>query len=245
MTARRTLATARRALQQVRHDHRTVGLLFGLPTVLLGLLAWMLIDRPGAFDQWGPPFLGLFPLTVIFLVTSVATLRERISGTLERVLAMPIGRGDFVIGYVLAFGLLGTLQALIVSAFAFGAYGMEIPGSPVLLALVAVMDALLGMSLGLAASSVARTEFQAVQMMPLLLFPQFFLCGIFVPRAELPAALEWISGLMPLSYAFDAAREAIAHPEVTQDYVVAMLITAAFIVVALAVGVLTLRRRTR
>lgn len=245
MSLRMTLATTRRILQQIRHDHRTVGLIFGLPTVLMGLLAFMLVDQPGAFDAWGVPLLGIFPLIVMFLVTSVATLRERTTGTLERILAMPIGRGDILAGYAIAFSLLGTAQAIVVSLFSFGVFGLDIPGSPMLVGVVAVVDALLGTAMGLAASSVATTEFQAVQMMPLLLFPQLFLCGLLVPRDELPPLLEWLSYLVPLSYSIDATREAALSSTATQAYVVNVCIVIGFALLALAVGGVTLRRQTR
>lgn len=244
MSPHLTLATARRILQQLRHDHRTLGLIFALPTVLMGLLALMLADRPGAFDDWGPLLLGIFPLIVMFLVTSVATLRERTTGTMERILSMPIGRGDILLGYALAFSLLGAAQAIVVSLFSFGLFGLDIPGSPLLVGLVAVADALLGTALGLAASSVATTEFQAVQMMPLIIFPQLFLCGLLVPRDQLPAVLEWLSWLMPLSYAVDATTEAVANTTVTSAYLISMTVVVAFAGGALAVGGLTLRRQT-
>ena len=245
MTLHLTLATARRILQQIRHDRRTVALIFGLPTLLMGLLAFILIDQPGTFDAWGAPLLGVFPLIVMFLVTSVATLRERTSGTLERLLAMPIGRGDLLGGYALAFSLLGAAQAIVVSLFAFGLYGLDIPGSPLLVGLVAVADALLGTALGLAASSLATTEFQAVQMMPLIIFPQIFLCGLLVPRDQLPTVLEWLSWLMPLSYSVDAASEAMTSSSVTAAYLIDMGAVLAFAFAALALGGLTLRRQTR
>ncbi len=244
MTAHRTLATTRRILQQIRHDRRTLGLIFGLPTVLMGLLAFILLDRPGAFDTWGPPLLGIFPMLVMFLVTSVATLRERTSGTLERILAMPIGRGDILGGYALAFSMLGAAQAVVVSLFAFGVYGLDIPGSPALVMLVAVADALVGTAMGLAASSLARTEFQAVQMMPLMLLPQLFLCGLLVPRDQLPTILEWLSWLMPLTYAIDAMAEAVAYPSATTAYLVNLGMILGFALVSLAIGGLTLRRQT-
>ena len=244
MSARLTLATARRILQQIRHDHRTLGLIFGLPTLLMGLLAFMLVDRPGAFDEWGAPLLGVFPLIVMFLVTSVATLRERTSGTMERLLSMPISRGDILAGYALAFSALGAAQAIVVSVFSFGLFGLEIPGSPLLLGVVAIADALLGTALGLAASSVAATEFQAVQMMPLTIFPQLFLCGLLVPRDELPTVLEWLSWLMPLTYSIEAASEAITSASVTSTYVVSLVAVVAFSLAALVLGGITLRRQT-
>ena len=245
MSARLTWATCRRILRQIRHDHRTVALIFVLPTGLMGLLAWLLSDRPGAFDSWGGRLLGMFPLIVMFLVTSVATLRERQAGTMERLLSMPIQKADVLGGYALAFSILGTAQAVVVSLFSFWVFGLDIPGSPVHVALVAVADALLGTALGLAASSVATTEFQAVQMMPLVLFPQFLLCGFLIPRDEMPVVLEWLSWLMPLSYSMNAVGEAIAHTTATGYYWANLGVVVGFSLAALALGGLTLRRQTR
>lgn len=244
MTWTCTRATVMRILAQIRHDRRTIALIFALPTVLMGLLAWMLVESPGAFDYWGAAILGIFPLIVMFLVTSVATLRERTSGTLERLMAMPMGRGDLVGGYAIAFSLLGIAQAVIVSLFAFTLFGLDILGSPALVACVAVVDALLGTALGLAASAVARTEFQAVQMMPLILFPQLFLCGVLVPRDQLPQVLELLSYAMPLTYAVNAAHDAVGSPVALGDYLLNLGIVLACAVGALVVGGLTLRRST-
>ena len=245
MSARLTIATTRRILEQIRHDPRTLGLIFGLPTVLMGLIAFMLSERPGAFNAWGASLLGIFPLIVMFLVTSVATLRERTSGTLERLMAMPISRGDIVGGYAIAFSLLGAAQAVVVSLFSFGLFGLDVPGSAFLVGLVAVADALLGTALGLAASSLARTEFQAVQMMPLMLLPQLILCGLIIPRDQMPPLLEWLSWLMPLSYSVTATTDAAAHGSLTGGYLLNLAAVLAFAVVALVLGGLTLRRQSR
>ncbi|MBO9570532.1 MAG: ABC transporter permease, partial [Cellulomonas iranensis] len=171
MSAARTLATARRVLAQLRHDHRTVALVLVMPCVLLGLVAWM-FDGTDVLDQFGPVLVGFFPLLVMFLVTSVATLRERTSGTLERLMTMPLGRADLVLGYAFAFAVLATVQALVVVAFAMGVCGMHVDGPVGLMVGVAVLNAVLGSALGLAASALARTEFQAVQLMPAVILPQ-------------------------------------------------------------------------
>jgi ABC-2 type transport system permease protein len=240
---RLTLVTAGRVLRQVRHDHRTVALLLVVPCVLLGLLAWIFDGTP-VFDRIGAPLLGVFPFVVMFLVTSVATLRERQSGTLERLLTLPVGKGDLVGGYALAFGLLAALQAFVAAGFSVLVLGLDVAGSPWLLVLVAVVDALLGTALGLFVSAFARSEFQAVQFMPAFVLPQFLLCGLLTPRDGMPDVLRWISDVLPLSYAVDAMRtvtlEAAAAAEVGQD----VGIVLAFALGGIALGAATLRRRT-
>lgn len=242
MTAALTAATAHRVLTQLRHDKRTIALVILLPCVLIGLIAWMFDGTP-VLDQFGPLLVGLFPMMVMFLVTSVATLRERISGTLERLMTLPIGRGDVVVGYALAFAVLATVQALVIVGFAVWVCGMDVAGPIGLVVLVAVLDAVLGCALGLGASALARTEFQAVQLMPLVLFPQLITCGILMPRDEMPTVLEWLSRVLPLTYALDAMQQ-LAAGGAWADVRGDVGVIAAFIVGALLIGSATLRRRT-
>ncbi|MGW9632024.1 ABC transporter permease [Agromyces sp. NPDC055520] len=243
MNLTRTFATAGRVLGQIRHDPRTVGLLLVVPSLLIGLVAWIFVDTD-LFTDIGPAMIALFPFTVMFLVTSIATLRERRSGTLERLLSMPMGKGDFILGYALAFGLLAVFQTAIAVAFAVWVCGLEIAGSIWLLFAVAVADALLGTALGLLASAFARSEFQVVQFMPLLVFPQILLGGIFIPRDQLPEALEVISEWLPLSFAIDALRAVAADSESAEWIAAKLLVICAWIVGSIVLGSITLRRRT-
>ena len=242
MSPRLTAATAARVLRQLRHDGRTIALVVLLPCVLLGLLAWM-FHGTDVIDQFGPLLVGLFPLLVMFLVTSVATLRERTSGTLERLMTMPIGKGDVVIGYAAAFAVLATIQACVVTGFAVWVCGMDVKGPIGLVVLVAVLDAVLGCALGLGASALARTEFQAVQMMPLVVFPQLIVCGLLMPRDQMPQVLEWISRAFPLTYGLDAMQR-LSAGQGWADVWGDVAVVAAFIVGTLAVAATTLRRRT-
>jgi ABC-2 type transport system permease protein len=242
MTARRTFATARRVLEQLRHDPRTIGLIVVVPTALMALLAWILSEAD--FQKYGPPLLGIFPMLVMFLVTSVATLRERTSGTLERLLSMPMGKGDFVFGYAVAFSILAVIQALVVAGVAFLLLGLEVRGSAWLVVLVAVVDGLTGTALGLFVSAFAQTEFQAVQFMPVALIPQLLLCGLIVPTDELPRILEWISWLLPLTYAFNAMQHVASSPTADARFWIDLGVVAAMAVALLAAGAATLRRRT-
>jgi ABC-2 type transport system permease protein len=244
MNPRITLAVAGRVLTQVRRDHRTLAMLLVVPCVLISLLWWMFDDLPGGlFDRFGPALLAMFPFIVMFLVTSVTTLRERSSGTLERLLAMPMGKLDFLLGYALAFGLLAAVQAALAVGVSVGLLGLDVNGPVWLLGLVAVVDAVLGTALGLLVSAFATTEFQAVQFMPAFVLPQILLCGLFVPRDAMPGVLEAISNALPLSYAVDAMQELVGRADQGEVWR-SVAVVAVFAVAALALGAATLRRRT-
>lgn len=241
MTPRITLATAARVLTQLRHDPRTIAMMLVIPSLLLTLL-WWIYDGGIVFDRIGPALLAVFPFLVMFLVTSIATLRERTSGTLERLLSMPTGKLDFLLGYALAFGTVALLQALITASVAVGLLDMDTAGPTWLLIAVAVFDALLGVALGLFVSAFASTEFQVVQFMPALILPQFLLCGLLVPRDQLPDVLGAISDVLPLSYAVDAMSEVQASTDPAVWGQIGVVL--AFSVALLALGAATLRRRT-
>ncbi len=240
----RTIAVAGRVLTQIRRDHRTLAMLLVLPCLLITLLWWMFQDLPGeAFDRFGPGLLALFPFIVMFLVTSVTTLRERSSGTLERLLSMPMGKLDFLLGYALAFGAIAAVQSALAVAVSVGLLGLDVNGPVWLLGVVAIVDAVLGTALGLFVSAFAATEFQAVQFMPLVVVPQILLCGLFVGRDTMPGVLEAISNVLPLSYAVDAMQELVGAADeavVWGDIGVVL----GFALAGLALGAATLRRRT-
>jgi ABC-2 type transport system permease protein len=243
MSARRTFATTERVLRQLRRDRRTVALVLAVPVVLLTLVRYLFDAQPETFDRIGAPLVGIFPLVSMFLVTSIAMLRERTTGTLERLMSMPLAKLDLLIGYGIAFALVAVVQAALASAVAFGPLGLDVEGSIVLVVALAVLNALLGMSLGLFLSAFATTEFQAVQFMPAAILPQILLCGLLVPRDQMADALRWISAVLPLTYAYDALSRATAGqggPRLVLDTAV----VASAVVLALALGATTLRRRT-
>lgn len=184
MSTARTLATAARVLRQLRHDPRSIALMILVPCLMLFLLRYVFDGSPRTFDDIGASLLGIFPLITMFLVTSIATLRERTSGTLERLLAMPLGKGDLIAGYALAFGLLAIVQSALATGLALGLLGLDVVGSPWLLLLVALLDALLGTALGLFVSAFAASEFQAVQFMPAVILPAVALRPLHRPRPD-------------------------------------------------------------
>jgi len=233
LSARATLATASRLFAQLRHDPRTIALIMLVPLLLLGLLKLLFADNEQQFQQVGPPLLGIFPLVVMFLVTSVTMLRERTSGTLERLMTLPMSRGDLVAGYALAFAVLAAVQAIVASVWAIGVLGLDA---------VAILNAVLGMACGLGLSSLATTEFQAVQFMPAFILPQFLLCGLLVPRDQMAGALDALAGILPMTYAYEALADIAAGDG--SGAAVAAAVTLGFCVLALGLGTLTLRRRT-
>lgn len=240
----RTWATARRVLLQLRHDPRTIALMLLVPCVLETLLRLIYAHHREAFDQAGAPLLAFFPLTTVFLVTSIALLRERVTGTLERLLTTPLGRLELLGGYAISFGLLAALQASLLSALTLGPLGLRVRGPVVLVVALAVCVALLGTGLGLLASAFARSEFQVVQFFPLIILPQLLLCGLILARERMPSALHAISNALPLSYAVDGmhhlSRQAGAQPALWGDIAVVLV----FALGALIGGAATLQRRT-
>ncbi len=244
MSVRATAATALRVLTQLRRDPRTILLIVGVPCFLEALLKEVFSGRPEVYQHVGAPLLGLFPFILMFVVTSVTMLRERTSGTLERLLTMPIGKLDLLAGYGAAFALVAAIQAVVVSTLAFGLLGLHVEGPRLAVVALAVANATLGMSLGLFVSAFATTEFQAVQFMPAVVFPQMLLCGLFVARADMAGWLRDISDALPLTYAYDAlARVAHAGPYGVR-FVVDVTVTLGGVVVGLGLAAATLRRRT-
>ncbi|GID31775.1 ABC transporter permease [Paractinoplanes brasiliensis] len=244
MSVRITFATAGRVLRQLRHDRRTVALLIVVPALLLTLLFFMFDGAGGTFDRIALIMLGVFPFTIMFLVTSIAMLRERTSGTLERLLTTPLGKIDLLFGYGLAFGLAAAVQGAVATGVAYWLLGLDTAGNVGLVVLIAVVNAVLGVALGLFCSAFARTEFQAVQFLPVVVIPQLLLCGLFVPRGQMAGWLEGISNALPLTYAVEALAEVGRATDPTTTMWRDLAIVAGAAMVALVLAAATLRRRT-
>jgi ABC-2 type transport system permease protein len=244
------LATTGRILRQLAADHRSVAMILVVPSLIITLMYFMFRDvphPPGAptpFNTACLIMLGVFPLIVMFLITSITMQRERVSGTLERILTTPLRRLELLAAYGTAFSLAAAAQATLACIVSFWFLGFETAGSPALVFLIAIVNAVLGVGLGLLCSAFARTEFQAVQFMPLVIAPQLLLCGIIVPRDAMPEWLQWISNAMPASYALEALQQVGAHPELTAIAVRDIAVVVGFAVVALGLAAATLRRRT-
>jgi ABC-2 type transport system permease protein len=243
VSARVTRAVALRVLQQLRRDPRTIALIIAVPCVLEFLLQQLFGRDSAVFQQIGTPLLGLFPFITMFLVTSITMLRERTTGTLERLMTMPLHKVDILAGYGIAFALVAVVQATLVSLLAFGLLGLDTAGPRWLVVVLAVANAVLGSTLGLFVSAFAQTEFQAVQFMPAVVFPQILLCGLFVARDDMAAWLRAISYLLPLTYAYEALSRTAAN-QLDARFALDVAVVCGCIVLALGLGAATLRRRT-
>jgi ABC-2 type transport system permease protein len=244
MTATATAATALRVLTQLRRDPRTVVLLLFVPALLVTLIRFVFDGQRETFDQLGAPLIGLLPFITMFLVTSITMLRERTGGTLERLMSMPLGKLDLLSGYGAAFAVVAAVQAGITAAVAFVVLGLDVAGSPAAVVALAIGNAVLGMSLGLFVSAFANSEFQAVQFMPAFVLPQILLCGLLVPRDQMAEWLQWVSAVMPFTYAYDALARAADDASLGARFWLDVAVVAGVTLLSLVLGAATLRRRT-
>jgi ABC-2 type transport system permease protein len=243
VTARVTLATTRRVAAQLRRDRRTLALVFVVPPALLALFDYVYDEQPGSFERIGTPLVGLFPLILMFLITSIAMLRERTTGTLERLMSLPLAKLDLLVGYALAFAFLAAVQASVTSAVAFGLLDVQTDGPVWAVVVLAIANAILGMALGLFLSAFATSEFQAVQFLPAFLLPQLILAGLFIPREGMPDVLQTISDVLPFTYAYDALTK-VAADDIDGRFWLDVGVVSGCVVLALVLGAITLRRRT-
>jgi ABC-2 type transport system permease protein len=228
-----------------------------LPTVVHETLYGTPSSDP--ISTYAPPIVGFFVYFFVYLLTGVSFLRERTGGTLERLMATPVARGEVVVGYTLGFLLYATIQVAIVMAWVLGTVtipaigplpeisiglGVPIAGSPALAFLVVVLTAAGAVSLGIFLSTFARTELQIIQFIPLVIVPQFLLSGVLFPVSNLPEILQPLTKLMPLSYAVDGLRQVfvagadLATAALQRDLVVLAIVVAFFATIAS----LTIRR---
>lgn len=244
MNLRRAAATAQRVLLQLFHDKRTLALILLVPPILMTLLRYVFDANLAVFTMIAPIILGVFPLIIMFLITSITMLRERRSGTLDRLMTMPIGKSELIAGYALAFSLVAFAQALVASFVAVSLLDVTVAAGTSLLICAAILAALLGTALGLFASAFAKTEFQAVQFMPAFVFPQLLVCGLFVPREQMATALQWFADIMPMTYSVDVMQQIAVQNSITSQMVRDFVVIIGYAIVALALAALTIRRKS-
>jgi ABC-2 type transport system permease protein len=243
MSPSKTLATAGRVLRQLSHDHRTLGLLFVVPPVLICLLKYIFDGDTLLFEHLAPMLLGIFPLIMMFLVASIATLRERGSGTLDRLMTMPVSKLDFIFGYAAAFTLLAFIQAAVTCFVMLGLLQVSVMAGTLPVLIGAMAAAFLGTAVGLFTSAFANSEFQAIQFMPAFIFPQLLTCGLFVARDQMARPLQWFADAMPLTYSVDAMKQLTSHSSWTGTLTRDLIIVVGVGIVALILGSATIRRQ--
>ncbi len=243
MSIRRTLATAKRVLGQLRHDPRTIGLVIMAPILLITILKYVFQDEPQVFDTVAPMMLGIFPLLMMFLITSIATLRERTTGTLDRLMTEPMSKLDLVLGYALAFSLFALVQGAAISFVTLGLFGVTVMGGTIPILIAAILAALLGIALGLFVSAFATSEFQAVQLVIPTVFPQVLVCGLFAPREHMAKLLQWLADIFPVTYSVDAMKQVTIHSQWASALTRDMIVVVGYAAVALILGSITIRRQ--
>jgi len=196
-------------------------------------------------DYFGAAFIGLILFFLVFVVTIVSFLRERSQGTLERLMASPLRRGEIVVGYMIGFTILALIQAVEVLLFSLYVLKVHNQGNVLLIFAFEVLMALSAVNLGIFLSMFARTEFQAVQFIPLVIVPQVLLSGILFPVSTEPKALQYISDVLPLTYAVNGLRDVmlkgadLTWPALQLD----VGVVAGFCVLVIIAGIGTLRRQ--
>ena len=205
-------------------------------------------------DVFGPVFIGYFAYFFVFILTGISFLRERVGGTLERLLATPVTRGEIVLGYSVGFGMFATVQVAILIVFALMhvtlpalgpipsiSIGLDVAsaGSPLLAFLLALVLALGAVNLGIFLSTFARTELQVIQFIPIVIVPQGLLGGIFWPIETLPDILQPVARVLPVTYAVEGLRGVMIkgwgldQPTLQLDLAVLVAIAAVFVVLAI------------
>ncbi|HLX40293.1 MAG TPA: ABC transporter permease, partial [Ktedonobacteraceae bacterium] len=194
-------------------------------------------------DSIAPVFIGIFSFFFVFLLTSVAFLRERSQGTIERVMVSPLTRPELVMGYIFGFTLFALVQSLLILLFVVFALRVHYSGNLALVFLVTALLTVGSVNLGIFLSSFAQNEFQIVQFIPLVLGIQVFLSGVFWPVAQLPAALQPISYILPLTYANNALRGVMLKGNSFGDIAGQLTALLVFALVMVFLSALSMRRQ--
>jgi len=236
-----TLTIARRIINQLIRDRRTIALVVIVPLVIASLIGVSVPDK-SILDYTAPAMLAFLILFFGFLLTGISVLRERTQGTMERLMASPVSRLDIVGGYLLGFLLFALIQTLII--FFYMVYVLKINYYGELWQIL-VFQVLIGIGavcLGTFFSVLAKNEFQMVQFIPLIIIPQLFLCGVLWPVSQMPDYLQWLANCLPLTYGVDGMRAMMLQGQGLLDIGKEIGVLAGYAVALLVLAALTLRR---
>lgn len=235
------IAIAGRVVNQLRRDHRTLGLIFVVPVVVMTLIGYSLPDR-ALLNATAPALIAMMSLFMSFLLTGISFLRERSQGTMERLMVSPVTRLDIVLGYLLGFLVFALIQTLIV--FFFTVYVFDVPYQGALWQILTFQLAVVigSVTLGIFISTFARNEFQMVQFIPLVILPQVFLGGVLWPVDQMSDILQVISNFLPMTYSVEGLRAIMLQGESLGGVAPDLLFLLGFAAVTSTLAALSLRR---
>ena len=242
MSADRVLAITERIVRQMLRDRRSIGLLIVGPLLVMSLVGFSLVEQRAVLDRVAPGLLAVFVLFFTFILTGVGFLRERAQGTLERLQTTLVGSFDIMLGYMLGFLLFAVVQTVVILGFTIFVLRIEYVGSLWEIGAVLFLVVTVAVSLGIFISSFANNEFQVVQFIPIVLAPQIFLSGVIIPVEQMPTLFEWISVVLPLTYAVEALREIMLRGAGLAALWPELAAIGVFSVALLTAAVATLRR---
>ena len=232
---------AARIINQLIRDRRTMVLIIMVPLIVMTLIGLSFPDST-VLDFIAPALLATLALFFSFLLTGISFLRERSQGTMERLMASPVSRLDVVIGYLFGFFVFALTQSLIILLFTI--YVLDVRYSGDLWQIFVFQTVVItgAVNLGIFTSTFAKNEFQMVQFIPLILFPQIFLCGVIWPVEQMPDYLQWLAAVLPLKYAVDGLRDLMLAGKNLLDVGFELSVLIGFAVIISIMAAFTVRR---
>ena len=232
---------AGRIIRQLIRDRRTMAMIVVVPVVIMTLIG-LSFPEEGILDYIAPALLATLALFFSFLLTGISFLRERSQGTMERLMASPLSRLDIVVGYLFGFFIFALTQTLIMVLFTIYVLGVNYYGDLWQIFVFQIVVITGAVNLGIFISTFARNEFQMVQFIPLIIVPQIFLCGVIWPVEQMPDYLQWLSAVLPLTYAVDGLRDIMLAGKSLLDVGFELAVLAGFTVVTSILAAIVLRR---
>jgi ABC-2 type transport system permease protein len=235
------MTIARRSIQQLARDHRTIGLIIIVPLVIASLIG-VSIPNKAMLNQTLPALLATLILFFGFLLSGISFLRERSQGTRERLMASPVSRLDIILGYLIGFLLFAIIQTLVLFFYTVYVINIDFLGELWQIILFQVLIGILSVCLGIFISAFARNEFQMIQFIPLIIVPQVFICGVLFPVNTLPDWLQWIARFLPLTYGVDGIRAMMLEGKGLVDIGKEIAVLAGYAIALMALAGISLRR---
>lgn len=238
----RAMAIADRIVRQFMRDRRTLAMLLLVPLLVMTLVGFSFPQGGGVLDFVAPALLAAMALFFVFILTGVSFLRERSQGTLERLMVSPVSRVEIIVGYLLGFILFAAAQAVIILLYTVLVLQVHYEGALWQIFVFQLIITVVALNLGLFVSTYARNELQVIQFIPLVLVPQFFLSGLLYPVEQMNIVLQYISRVMPLTYAVEGLRRIMLDGMNLADVWKDLVVLISWAVVMTVLGAMTLRR---